>query len=76
MSYGSGQSYLLNPSEFGFRELDAPELREGKYVGIGASKAIRIIEGLQGQGGMNGALVIDGQFFVWNFMLLKLSGLM
>lgn len=58
--YGTRQCYLLNPLEFGFQECDVPELGEGKYVGIGASKGVRIIEGPHGQGGLNAALIVDG----------------
>lgn len=47
VSYGSGLSYLYEPRDFGFNRDDMPDLPEGKYVGIGASKAVRIVEGLQ-----------------------------
>lgn len=49
----------MDPSQFGFGERDMPELEEGKYIAIGASKGVRIIEG-QREGGINAALVIDG----------------
>lgn len=55
--YGSGECYLLSPDEFGFREQDAPPLPDGKYVGVGASKAVKIIEGPNK--GVNMAVHID-----------------
>ncbi|MCP9260479.1 hypothetical protein DINM_003826 [Dirofilaria immitis] len=73
ISYGSGECYLLEPDQFGFGERDVPELREGKYVAVGASKGVRIIEGPQ-EGGMNAALIIDvkkAAFHIDNQSLLE-----
>ncbi|OZC06093.1 hypothetical protein X798_06925 [Onchocerca flexuosa] len=58
VSFGSGETYLMDPSQFGFSERDMPELEGGKYIAIGASKGVRIIEGPQ-EGGINAAMVID-----------------
>lgn len=51
----------MDPNQFGFGESDAPELKEGKYVAVGAVKGVRIIEGPRGfKEGINAALVVDG----------------
>lgn len=61
MSYGTGQCYLMYPNQFGFGDRDIPVLGEGKYVAVGASKGVRVIEGPRGcKGGVNASLVIDG----------------
>ncbi|CAG9536663.1 unnamed protein product [Cercopithifilaria johnstoni] len=60
VSYGTGECYLMDPSQFGFGERDVPELQEGKYVAIGAAKGVRVIEGPRGfNKGINAALVLD-----------------
>lgn len=45
VSYGTGQNYLYNPYDFGFDDRDMPELPDGKYIGIGVSKGVRMTEG-------------------------------
>lgn len=45
VSYGSGESYLYNPSEFGFEDDEVPLLPDGKYIGVGASKVVKVLEG-------------------------------
>lgn len=62
VSYGPGNCYLLDPTQFGFQESDTPLIGEGKYVGIGASKGVRLIEGPDGQNAANITAFIDGVF--------------
>uniref|UniRef100_A0A915PVY4 Piwi domain-containing protein n=1 Tax=Setaria digitata TaxID=48799 RepID=A0A915PVY4_9BILA len=59
VSFGPSQCYFMDPSQFGFQDSDMPELGEGKYVAVGASKGVRMIEGPQGLGGINAAMVLD-----------------
>nr|AEF32757.1 WAGO-1 [Ascaris suum] len=59
VTYGTGQSFLFEPYDFGFRDQDMPPLPDGKYIGIGASKGVKLIEGPSGPGGIHAALVMD-----------------
>ncbi len=61
MAYGTGQSYLLNHYDFGFTDADTRALPDGKYMGIGACKSVRMIEGPGGPGNVNASLAIDSQ---------------
>ncbi|VIO97196.1 PAZ domain containing protein [Brugia malayi] len=75
VSYGTGECYLMDPSQFGFGDRDMPELQEGKYVAIGAAKGVRIIEGLGNfKRGINAGLVLDAKkaaFHIDNQHLLE-----
>ncbi|KAK0411506.1 hypothetical protein QR680_005683 [Steinernema hermaphroditum] len=57
--FGSGTAYLMQPQNHGFRANDCPDLGDGKYLAVGASKAVRFIEGPGGRGGQRPALVVD-----------------
>lgn len=59
ISYGPGDCYLLDPEQFHFSENDIPRLGEGKYIGIGASKGMHVIEGHQK---LSACAFIDGTF--------------
>uniref|UniRef100_A0A1I7XNU6 PAZ domain-containing protein n=1 Tax=Heterorhabditis bacteriophora TaxID=37862 RepID=A0A1I7XNU6_HETBA len=48
ITYGSGVHYLFDPLKYGFKENDCPPLMDGKYVGIGVSKSVKVLEGEQG----------------------------
>lgn len=75
VSYGTGECYLMDPSQFGFGDRDMPELQEGKYVAIGAAKGVRIIEGLGNfKRGISAGLVLDAKkaaFHIDNQHLLE-----
>ncbi|VDD89301.1 unnamed protein product [Enterobius vermicularis] len=45
--YGSGENYLYNPLDFGFSAQETPGLPDGKYIGVGAIKGVKIVEGSQ-----------------------------
>uniref|UniRef100_A0A0M3JKL5 RES domain-containing protein n=1 Tax=Anisakis simplex TaxID=6269 RepID=A0A0M3JKL5_ANISI len=64
VTYGTGQDYLYEPGELGFTERDMPPLPDGKYIGIGASKSVKLVEGPRGPGGINAALVMDEMKFL------------
>ncbi len=61
VSYGSGQSYLLDHRSAGFDDRDVPQLPESKYVAIGSDKSVRTIEGPKGQGHVNMSFAIDSK---------------
>uniref|UniRef100_A0A0M3KJ33 SGL domain-containing protein n=1 Tax=Anisakis simplex TaxID=6269 RepID=A0A0M3KJ33_ANISI len=56
---------LYEPSAFGFTEREMPALPDGKYIGIGASKGAKLIDGPGGPGNMNAALFMDCEQFVY-----------
>ncbi|KHJ99417.1 PAZ domain protein [Oesophagostomum dentatum] len=49
VTYGSGVHYLFDHRALGFRDQEVPELMDGKYMGIGLTKAVKVLEGDKGQ---------------------------
>ncbi|KAJ1373701.1 eukaryotic translation initiation factor 2c [Parelaphostrongylus tenuis] len=45
VAYGSTVHYLYDHQAFGFRDSELPELTDGKYMGIGISKSVKVLEG-------------------------------
>lgn len=38
---------MYNPLDFGFSAQETPGLPDGKYIGVGAIKGVKIVEGSQ-----------------------------
>lgn len=75
VSYGTGESYLYAPEDFGFMKTDTPVLPDGKYVGVGASKAVRIVGDSEASPKMS--VSIDGtfkSFYIWSKLPWSLHG--
>ncbi|KAK5979608.1 Piwi domain protein [Trichostrongylus colubriformis] len=51
VTYGSGVHYLYDHRSLGFRDSELPELMDGKYMGIGLTKAVKVLEGDSGKTG-------------------------
>ncbi|KAL6732063.1 hypothetical protein Aduo_002863 [Ancylostoma duodenale] len=49
VTYGSGVHYLFDHRALGFKDHEVPELADGKYMGIGLSKSVKVLEGEKGQ---------------------------
>ncbi|CAJ0964017.1 unnamed protein product, partial [Mesorhabditis belari] len=47
--YGNNNIFLYDPSSCGFQGRDLPSLPEGKYMGVGASKSVKLLEGSNGK---------------------------
>ncbi|KAK6059544.1 PAZ domain protein, partial [Cooperia oncophora] len=45
VTYGSGVHYLYDHRDLGFRDSELPNLTDGKYSGIGVTKAVKVLEG-------------------------------
>lgn len=75
VTYGTGQSFLFEPYDFGFRDQDMPPLPDGKYIGIGASKGVKLIEGPSGPGGIHAALVMDGMISIFLVLCIPVDHL-
>ncbi|MFH4979191.1 hypothetical protein AB6A40_005900 [Gnathostoma spinigerum] len=73
VSYGSGQTYLMDPYASGFDERDLPPLPDGKYIGIGLSKGVKMIEGPSGTGHVNLAMVMDLKKAAFHYDQQKLT---
>ncbi|WKX92455.1 hypothetical protein Q1695_010465 [Nippostrongylus brasiliensis] len=50
VTYGSGVHYLFDHRALGFRDNELPELMDGKYMGIGVTKSVKVLEGEDGTG--------------------------
>ncbi|KAK6726360.1 hypothetical protein RB195_004586 [Necator americanus] len=72
VTYGSGVHYLFDHRALGFRDHEVPELMDGKYMGIGLSKSVKVLEG-EGQS-CNAYVVTDvtkGAFHIDDQNLLE-----
>ncbi|KAK6014640.1 piwi domain protein [Ostertagia ostertagi] len=49
VTYGTGVHYLYDHRALGFRDNELPDLMDGKYMGIGLTKAVKVLEGDQGK---------------------------
>ncbi|VDM68697.1 unnamed protein product, partial [Strongylus vulgaris] len=49
VTYGSGVHYLFDHRALGFRDQEVPELMDGKYMGIGLTKSVKVLEGEKDQ---------------------------
>ncbi|KAJ1370013.1 eukaryotic translation initiation factor 2c [Parelaphostrongylus tenuis] len=45
VAYGTTAHYLFDHRAFGFSDNELPELTDGKYMGIGLSKSVKVLEG-------------------------------
>ncbi|KAL6732061.1 hypothetical protein Aduo_002862 [Ancylostoma duodenale] len=69
VTYGTANHYLYDHTQFGFSDAEVPLLSDGKYMGIGMSKSVKVLEGDGGKSGtafvvtdvMKGAFHIDDQ---------------
>lgn len=59
-SYRSGISYLRKPSEYHLPESEYPNIGGDKRMAVGTAKSCAYVEGLDGRGNLQTALVIDG----------------
>ncbi|GMT31653.1 hypothetical protein PFISCL1PPCAC_22950 [Pristionchus fissidentatus] len=69
ITYGNGNIYLLDPSRYGFHENEAPSIGNDKYIGIGLSKGVKILEGTNKPGNKDymAALVLDVKKTAFHF---------
>ncbi|KAH7715627.1 WAGO-2 protein [Aphelenchoides avenae] len=59
LCFGNGRSYLLAPEDYGFTKDDLPMLSADVYLGVGAHKSVRCIEGPGGAGNASVAMVVE-----------------
>lgn len=45
ITFGTGNIYLMNPMEWGFKESELPTIGKDKFIGVGLSKSVKILEG-------------------------------
>uniref|UniRef100_A0A7I4XS84 PAZ domain-containing protein n=2 Tax=Haemonchus contortus TaxID=6289 RepID=A0A7I4XS84_HAECO len=45
VTYGTGVHYLFDHRALGFRDNELPSLMDGKYMGIGLTKSVKVLEG-------------------------------
>ncbi|KHJ99415.1 piwi domain protein [Oesophagostomum dentatum] len=64
VTYGTANHYLYDPSEYKVEESELPPLADGKYMGIGASKSVKILEGDNTNGKGSAFVVTDGYITV------------
>ncbi|PIO67524.1 piwi domain protein [Teladorsagia circumcincta] len=61
VTYGTGVHYLYDHRALGFRDNELPDLMDGKYMGIGLTKAVKVLEGDQGKSA-SAFVVTDGLY--------------
>ncbi|GMR31067.1 hypothetical protein PMAYCL1PPCAC_01262 [Pristionchus mayeri] len=69
ITYGNGNIYLMDPAKYGFQENEAPSIGSDKYTGIGLSKGVKILEGMNKPGNKDymPALVLDVKKTAFHF---------
>ncbi|KAK6053035.1 PAZ domain protein [Cooperia oncophora] len=55
VTYGCGVHYLYDHTKLGFRDEELPSLMDGKYMGVGLTKAVKVLEG---EGGKTGSAFV------------------
>ncbi|CAJ0596093.1 unnamed protein product [Cylicocyclus nassatus] len=79
VTYGSGVHYLFDHRALGFRDNEVPELMDGKYMGIGVTKSVKVLQGDKGPSAPTAFVVTDitkGAFHIDDQNLLeKISSL-
>lgn len=71
MTLNDGTSFLMNPSEFEFNVDDGPYLnkKKTKYLGLGAHKSVRYIEGPMGRNNQLPSLIVNSKLFYYNIFI-------
>lgn len=66
---GGGNSFLMNPRQYGFTAQDGPYLGNGKtkYLALGAHKSVRYVEGPNGRGNKYTALIVESIIIIFFF---------
>ncbi|VDN24929.1 unnamed protein product [Cylicostephanus goldi] len=74
VTYGSGVHYLFDHRALGFRDNEVPELMDGKYMGIGVTKSVKVLQGEKGPNAPTAFVVTDitkGAFHIDDQNLLE-----